>query len=75
MAQDETDKSGNPNHVNDSTSSRLRRPAGAIADEACQLSKELGNAIETRPYTSAVTGIAAALGIGLILGALFERNR
>ncbi|GEM_PF-5517365 len=75
MAQNETDNSGDPNLVNDRASSRLRRPAGAMADEACQLLKELGNAIETRPYTSAMTGIAAALGIGLIFGALFERNR
>lgn len=75
MAQNETDKAGDANLVNDSASSRLNRPIGAMADQACQLSKELGSAIETRPYTSAVTGMAAALGIGLILGALFERSR
>lgn len=75
MAQNKHDKVEDDNRVKDTTSSSLMRPIGALADEACQLSKELGSAIVSRPYTRAATGMAAALGIGLILGALFERNR
>jgi len=70
MAQDEMDTAGDASPVNDSAARRQWRTVGNMTTQARQRSKELGSAIEMRPYTSVATAVTAGLGLGLLLGAL-----